>query len=93
MHKSDLIVTLAMEMNITSKDATAVLNTIIDTMSEHLADGGGIEIRGFGSFRIKEYASYTGRNHKTGEDIVVPPKKLPVFRVGKRLADRVNGRL
>ena len=92
MTKSDLITTLAQEMNISHSDASAILDTIFNNMSEHLADGGGIEIRGFGSFKVKEYDSYTGRNPKTGENINVNAKKLPVFKAGKGLADRVNGR-
>lgn len=57
---------------------------------EKLNEGGGTEIRGFGSFGIKGYKSYTGRNPKTGAEIQVAPKKLPFFRVGKELKERVN---
>jgi integration host factor subunit beta len=60
-------------------------------MTEALAEGGRIEIRGLGSFVIKEYETYTGRNPKTGEPIMVRPKKLPFFKVGKELKERVLG--
>ena len=65
-------------------------NTVIDTMTEALANGKSIEIRGFGSFVIKEYESYEGRNPKTGKKIQVKPKKLPSFKVGKDLREKVN---
>ncbi len=61
-------------------------------MSEAMISGERIEIRGFGSFVINEYKSYTGRNPKTGESIDVKPKKLPFFKVGKELKERVAGK-
>jgi integration host factor subunit beta len=59
-------------------------------MAEELADSGRIEIRGFGSFVVKDYKAYMGRNPKTGEVIEVRPKRLPFFKVGKELRERVN---
>jgi integration host factor subunit beta len=59
-------------------------------MTDALAKGDNIEIRGFGSFSVKEYGTYYGRNPKTGEKIKVKPKKLPFFKVGKELKERVN---
>ena len=59
-------------------------------MRDGLVSGGRIEIRGFGSFIVKEYKSYQGRNPKTGNKINVPPKKLPFFKVGKELRERVD---
>jgi integration host factor subunit beta len=54
--------------------------------------GGRIEIRGFGSFVMREYGTYTGRNPKTGEEVSIKPKRLPFFKVGKELRERINDR-
>jgi len=90
MNKSELIEALADKMQLPVREAASITNTIIDTMSDALAKGDAIEIRGFGSFVVKKYDSYTGRNPKTGEKIKVAPKKLPFFKVGKDLRERVN---
>lgn len=90
MNKSELIEALAQEINVPLREADSITNTILDTLTETLVDGGGIEIRGFGSFVVKEYGSYQGRNPKSGKKIKVPPKKLPFFKVGKELRERVN---
>ena len=90
MNKSELIEAIAQQANLSLKDASSIIATILDTMTETLAVGENIEIRGFGSFVIKEYESYQGRNPKTGEVINVPPKRLPFFKVGKELKERVN---
>ncbi len=90
MNKSELIEALAEKMQLPVREAASITNTIIDTMTEALANGDSIEIRGFGSFVVKHYDSYTGRNPKTGEKIKVAPKKLPFFKVGKDLRERVN---
>ena len=90
MNKSELIEALAEEIKVPIREAASIVNTIIDTMTDTLAKGESIEIRGFGSFVVKEYGSYTGRNPKTGEKIKVAPKKLPFFKVGKDLRERVD---
>ncbi|MCL7486785.1 MAG: integration host factor subunit beta [Desulfobulbaceae bacterium] len=90
MNKSELIEALAEKINMPIREAGSITNTLIDTMTEALASGDSIEIRGFGSFVVKEYDSYTGRNPKTGQKIKVSPKKLPFFKVGKELRERVN---
>lgn len=90
MNKSELIEALSQDIDLPHKEAAAITNTIIETMTEALANGESIEIRGFGSFVIKEYSSYEGRNPKTGEKIQVKPKKLPFFKVGKDLREQVN---
>lgn len=90
MNKSQLIEALAQEINIPLREASPIADTILDTMVEALAAGDSIEIRGFGSFVVKEYDSYIGRNPKTGDSIKVPPKKLPFFKVGKELKEKVN---
>ena len=90
MNKSDLIATLAKKKNLPAKEAASIVNTILETMTDVLAQGKSIEIRGFGSFSIKEYKAYEGMNPRSGENVKVKPKKLPVFRVGKDLRERVN---
>ena len=90
MNKSQLIEALAQEINLPLREASPITNTILDTMVDALATGDSIEIRGFGSFVVKDYGSYTGRNPKTGDSIKVPPKKLPFFKVGKELKENVN---
>jgi integration host factor subunit beta len=90
MNKSELIEAVSQEVNIPIREASSITTTILDSMIDALANGDNIEVRGFGSFMIKEYTSYQGRNPKTGEKIKVPPKKLPFFKVGKELKERVN---
>jgi len=90
MTKSELIEALAKEQNLSPKDAKAIVETILETMASALARGESVEIRGFGSFQVREYETYTGRNPKTGEKIAVTPKKLPFFKVGKDLREQVN---
>lgn len=90
MNKSELVEALANENGLTYKRAEEIVNLIFDSMAETLSEGGRIEIRGFGSFVVKDYRSYMGRNPKTGEVIKVRPKRLPFFKVGKELRERVN---
>jgi len=90
MNKSELVEALANENGLTYKKAEEIVNLIFDAMAETLTAGGRIEIRGFGSFVVKDYKSYMGRNPKTGEVIKVSPKRLPFFKVGKELRERVN---
>ncbi len=90
MNKSELIEALAQEINVPLREADTITNTILDTLADSLVNNNGIEIRGFGSFVVKEYDSYQGRNPKSGKKIKVPPKKLPFFKVGKELRERVN---
>ncbi len=90
MNKSELIDALAAQKGISFKKAEEIINTVFDAMTTSLISGERIEIRGFGSFVIKEYKAYTGRNPKTGESISVKPKKLPFFKVGKELKERVS---
>ena len=90
MNKSGLIEELARRENLTEKKATDVVNLIFMGFMEELKKSGRIEIRGFGSFVVRDYESYTGRNPKTGMNITVSPKRLPFFKVGKELRDKVN---
>ena len=91
MTKSELIEALVVESNLTKGRAELVVNTIFDAMVESLRRGEGIEIRGFGSFTVRSYRAYEGRNPKTGDRVHVSPKRLPYFKVGKELRERVNG--
>lgn len=90
--KSELIERVAQESGLTKGRAEMVVNTIFDAMTVALAEGEGIEIRGFGSFTVRQYKSYEGRNPRSGEVVHVGPKRLPFFKVGKELRERVNGR-
>jgi integration host factor subunit beta len=90
MNKSELIEALAVKKGLTYKKAEEIINTIFEAMTNALLTGNRIEIRGFGSFVVKEYQSYTGRNPKTGESISVKSKKLPFFKVGKELKEKVT---
>ena len=90
MNKSELIENLAEKIDLPVRETAAITKTIIDAMSDALVEGDSIEIRGFGSFTVKHYGAYTGRNPKSGEKISVAPKKLPFFKVGKDLRERVD---
>jgi integration host factor subunit beta len=90
MNKSQLIERIAKEEGITIKNAANVVNVVFDSMTDSLAKGDRVEIRGFGSFKVKSYNSYQGRNPKTGEIIQVREKKLPYFKVGKEMKERVD---
>ena len=89
MTKSQLIETVSTRAGLTRKRAEELVNTIFQSMEDALVRGDRIEIRGFGSFKTKHYAAYTGRNPKTGEPIPVEAKVLPVFKVGRELRERV----
>jgi len=92
MTKSDMIDALSAKENLTQKNASDIVNLIFDGFTDTLKKGGRIEIRGFGSFSVREYGGYMGRNPKTGTKIKVGEKKLPFFKVGKELKERVNRR-
>jgi integration host factor subunit beta len=89
MTRSKLSDALANRQGMTQKKAEAVVVTIFEAMAEALGEGDRIEVRGFGSFAIREYRPYTGRNPKTGESIAVNPKKLPFFKAGKELRENL----
>jgi len=90
MNKLELIEMLKNEKGLSKNEASAVLNLFFDEMSAALASGDRVEIRGLCSFYIKKYDSYIGRNPKTGEKVKIKPKKLPFFKCGKELKERVN---
>ncbi|MDP4726198.1 MAG: integration host factor subunit beta [Desulfobacterales bacterium] len=90
MNKLELISTLKNEADISKSEAAKVIQIFFDSMSEALAAGERVEIRGLCSFFVKEYKAYTGRNPKTGEKVLINPKKLPFFKSGKELRERVD---
>ena len=90
MTKSDLIEQLTQKTGLTKKKIEGVVNTVFDAMFESLVVGDRIEIRGFGSWFVKDYKSYTARNPKTGASVQVGEKKLPFFKVGKELKKIVD---
>lgn len=90
MTKSDLIEKVAAQLNLPKGKAELIINCIFDSMEEALKQGQRIEIRGFGSFEIRKYKAYEGRNPRTGDPVGVHPKRLPFFKVGKELKERVN---
>ncbi len=90
VNRSELIQALKNEGTLSRKEAEDVVDTFFETISASLASEDRVEIRGFGSFTVKKYKSYTGRNPKTGRKISVPSKKLPFFKVGKELKEKVD---
>jgi len=92
MNKVDLIEAVREETGLTRSKAKEVVELFFDEMSDALASGDRVEVRGLCSFYVKEYKAYTGRNPKTGEPIQVRPKKLPFFKCGKELKERVDYR-
>jgi len=90
MNKLELISTLKNEANISKAEAAKIVEIFFGDMSESLSHGDRVEIRGLCSFFVKNYKSYTGRNPKTGEKVLITPKKLPFFKCGKELKERVD---
>lgn len=90
MTKADLIDEVARNSGLSKKDAEAIVQAVLDSIVESLKGGGKIELRGFGSFRLRERASREGRNPKTGEKVFVPAKKVPYFKPGKELRELIN---
>jgi len=90
MIKSKLIKYVSEKVGVTHEVAELAVNTIFDSMTEALVREESIEIRGFGSFKVRHYKERKGRNPKTGQIIDVSPKKRPFFKVGKELKERVN---
>jgi len=90
MTKSELIDAIAARGSLTKARAELVVNCVFDAMTAALEEGDNIEIRGFGSFTVRPYKPYSGRNPRTGEPVPVPAKRLPFFKVGKELKQIVN---
>ena len=90
MNKLELIKNLKEVCQLSKKEAAAIVDLFFGKISDTLAEGDRVEIRGLCSFFVKEYDTYQGRNPRTGERVQVAPKKLPFFKCGKKLKDRVD---
>ncbi len=91
MTKSELIEAVAAKVgNFSRKDVEVVIDTLFSSMAESLSKGQKVEIRGFGSFKIKKREPRQGRNPKTGENISILAKKVPFFKAGKEIRERIN---
>ncbi len=90
MNKLELVQELKGRIGLSKHEATNVLDIFFNGMADELSNGGRVEIRGLCSFFVKEYDSYTGRNPKTGEKVTIKPKKLPFFKPGLELKERVD---
>ena len=91
MTKSELIEAVASRVdNFSRKDVEVIIDTLFGSMSESLSKGEKVEIRGFGSFKIKQREGRQGRNPKSGENIYIEPKKVPFFKAGKEIKERIN---
>jgi integration host factor subunit beta len=90
MNKRELTEAFAKEIGLTLRDAEVCVNTLFNSIADTLSKGGRVEIRGFGSFKVKEYEPYSGRNPKTGESIQVRSKKLPYFKLSSMMRKRIN---
>jgi integration host factor subunit beta len=90
MTKSDLIRWVSVKTEISYPEAENAVNAFVDTVKAALKKNGRVELRGFGSFSVREYDGYMGRNPRTGETVNVAPKKLPFFKVGKEMREAVN---
>ena len=88
--KADLVEEVARSTQLTKKQAEEIVNTVFRTIVESLQTGRKIELRGFGSFRIRNRGARMGRNPKTGEKVEVPPKRIPYFKPGKELKEQLN---
>ena len=91
MNKSEIIKALADECSLPAEESTMIVNLFFDSMKKALAGNNRVEILGLGSFKLKNYEGYVGRNPKTGKSVTVAPKKLPFFRAGKELKEYLNG--
>ena len=90
MNKLNLIIALKNKTDLTKSESEAVVNLFFNEMANALAKGDRVEIRGLCSFYVKKYKAYTGRNPKTGESVQIKSKKLPFFKCGKELKERVD---
>ncbi|MCK5192595.1 MAG: integration host factor subunit beta [Desulfobulbaceae bacterium] len=90
MNKLDLVEALREKEGITKSEAATIVELVFDEMSNAMAKGDRVEIRGLCSFYVKQYKAYIGRNPKTGENVKINPKNLPFFKCGKELKERVD---
>jgi integration host factor subunit beta len=90
MTKAELVERVANQINLTKKQTEVVVNTVFSSITESLAEGKKVELRGFGSFRIRQRNARIGRNPKSGQKVEVPSKKVPFFKAGKELRQLVD---
>lgn len=90
MNKTDLIEKVATDIGMTKKDATNVVDTVLETISEALQRGEKVSLIGFGNFEVRERSARKGRNPRTGEEIEIKASKVPAFKPGKQLKESVN---
>lgn len=90
MNKADLMNRLKRQTGLKKHKAQQVVDTFFEAMSNALVEDGRVEIRGFCSFYVKDYKPYVGRNPKTGQRVQIAPKRLPFFKCGKELKERVD---
>ena len=90
MTKTELVEEVSRNADLSKKDSEVIVQAVLDSIVESLKTGEKVELRGFGSFRLRERASREGRNPKTGEKVFVPAKKVPYFKPGKELKELIN---
>ncbi len=90
MNKADLITSMAEKSGLTKKDAEKALKSFIESVDEALANSDKVQLVGFGTFEVKARAERKGRNPKTLEEITIPASKVPAFKAGKELKEKVN---
>ncbi len=90
MTKADLVEKLAEKINLTKKQTEVIVNTVFQSITDALNQGNKVELRGFGSFRVRHRNSREGRNPKSGQKVTVPAKKVPFFKAGKELREMID---
>ena len=90
MNKTELIKNVAQNAEISQKEATVVVQTVVESITNTLAAGEKVQLIGFGTFEVRERAARTGRNPQTGEEIEIPASKVPAFKPGKALKDGIK---
>ncbi len=90
MTRNDLIDALALRRGLPRSTAEELVAVVLNELTEQLAEGARVELRGFGTFQVRQYDGYTGRNPRTGDPIDVPAKRLPHFKPGKRLREVID---
>ena len=90
MTKAELVEKVANKINLTKKETEGIVSIIFQSITDSLTEGDKVELRGFGSFRIRERSARVGRNPKSGEKVEVPAKKVPFFKAGKELREIVD---
>lgn len=90
MTKADLINDVARDAHVTKAEADAIVQSVLDSIIFSLKEGKKVELRGFGSFRVRQRSGRIGRNPKSGESVNVPAKRIPYFKLGKELKELIN---